>query len=394
MGTAWQYNATDLVREAGGQVVAVAIQYRLGLFGFLAGQEVRNNGALNAGLLDQRFALQWVQRHISKFGGDPKKVTIWGESAGAGSVVQHLIADDGNTQPKLFRAGIISSYYIPPQYAYNHWISEKLFLQVVEQTGCSSASDALLCLHQIDADVLNQINTHIRAKGIHDFVPVVDGKFITDRPSVLLGKGKLNADTILAVANTHEAALPGLAPPDTLNNFTISEYIANMWPTLTKKQLDEVLALYEGQGKPVDQAIAIKGESQYICPTYPVLRALKGRAFKGQFAVPPAYHFDDVFYYFPNSPVRYLVSPPFNNTEFRNNFAQSFLNFAISLDPNIKWDSSNTLPYWPQWTERDHDEMIFNKTEADEPSFQVVPTDEGRLRRCAYWESIGVDVWQ
>ncbi|KAF9544591.1 alpha/beta-hydrolase [Agrocybe pediades] len=118
------YDGNDLVRESGGEVVAIILQYRLGAFGFLAGEKVKKGGALNAGLLDQQFALKWVQNHISKFGGDPRKVTIWGESAGAGSVMQHVIANGGKTKPSLFRAAITSSAYLPSQYKYNSRIPE------------------------------------------------------------------------------------------------------------------------------------------------------------------------------------------------------------------------------------------------------------------------------
>jgi carboxylesterase type B len=72
--------------------ISVIIQYRLGAFGFLSSDEVKANGALNAGLLDMEFALQWVQAHIGKFGGDPTRVTIAGESAGAGAVMYQAMA--------------------------------------------------------------------------------------------------------------------------------------------------------------------------------------------------------------------------------------------------------------------------------------------------------------
>ena len=69
--------------------------YRLNLLGFLAGRAVQEDGNLNAGLLDQRAALEWIQRHISKFGGDPEQVTIDGESAGGASVMMHIVAFGG-----------------------------------------------------------------------------------------------------------------------------------------------------------------------------------------------------------------------------------------------------------------------------------------------------------
>ncbi|KAF5360608.1 hypothetical protein D9756_005152 [Leucocoprinus leucothites] len=399
-GDAYHYSPEDLISNAGGNAVVVILQYRLGLFGFLSGQKVHDGGTLNAGLLDQQFAFRWIQEHISKFGGDPTKVALWGDSAGAGSIIQHLIANDGNTQPKLFRAGITSSTYLPPQYAYNSRIPEKVFQWVVEQTGCSSASDSLGCLRNTDVDILNQANNNITAEGFFGlltFTPVVDGKFITDRPTVLLRRGKLNDAAIFSVTNRNESGRPNLVDPSIADTVKIPEYIANLWPELTQQQINQGAALYENAslGAPIDQAIAANSESVFVCPTYFLLRAMKGRAFKGEFAIPPAWHVNDLIYYFPNSIMgQQFSSPPFNNTEFRNNFAQSFLNFAISLDPNVKWDSKNTLPHWPRWTERGVTEMLFNKTESDKPVFQTVLTDAGLLRRCDYWESVGANSGQ
>lgn len=81
--------------------VVVEIQYRLGAFGFLASPDIKANGMLNAGLLDQAFALKWVQRYVKNFGGDPSRVTIGGESSGAGSVIYHALAY-GGAESKLF----------------------------------------------------------------------------------------------------------------------------------------------------------------------------------------------------------------------------------------------------------------------------------------------------
>lgn len=69
----------------------VTINYRLGAFGWLSGPEFQASGGIaNAGLHDQRLALEWVQENIHLFGGDPNRVTIMGSSAGASSVLHHI----------------------------------------------------------------------------------------------------------------------------------------------------------------------------------------------------------------------------------------------------------------------------------------------------------------
>lgn len=94
-----------MVNQSNGNMIYVTIQYRLGPLGFLSSAEVKENGVANAGLLDQRAALDWVQRHIDKFGGDPDKVTIIGGSAGGGSVTAQMIMYGGVADPP-FRAVI------------------------------------------------------------------------------------------------------------------------------------------------------------------------------------------------------------------------------------------------------------------------------------------------
>lgn len=94
-----------LVNQSVGSLIYVSIQYRLAAFGFLSSAKVRENEVANAGLLDQRAALNWVQRNICAFGGDPSKVTIIGSSAGGGSVMTQMILYGGITNPP-FRAAI------------------------------------------------------------------------------------------------------------------------------------------------------------------------------------------------------------------------------------------------------------------------------------------------
>lgn len=78
-------------------IVAVSLGYRLNVLGFLSGKEVQADGDANAGLLDQRAAIEWVQRNIARFGGDPETITIDGESAGGASVVMQVVAYGGES---------------------------------------------------------------------------------------------------------------------------------------------------------------------------------------------------------------------------------------------------------------------------------------------------------
>lgn len=83
--------------------ISVIIQYRLGAFGFLSSEDVKKGGALNAGLLDMNFALQWVQQYAKQFGGDPSRVTIAGESAGGAAVLYQSMAYGGKQKDDLFQ---------------------------------------------------------------------------------------------------------------------------------------------------------------------------------------------------------------------------------------------------------------------------------------------------
>ncbi|KAF9694710.1 hypothetical protein EKO04_007700 [Ascochyta lentis] len=101
----------------GEPILFVAPNYRLDVFRFMPGNEIKLEGSSNVGLKDQRLALQWVQDNIAQFGGDPEKVTIVGESAGSHSVMYQTIINRGNNSyngKPLFRGAIQSSASIYP----------------------------------------------------------------------------------------------------------------------------------------------------------------------------------------------------------------------------------------------------------------------------------------
>jgi carboxylesterase type B len=92
----------------GHPVIAVDINYRLSMYGFLQTPQLPAEGSPNAGRLDQRFALHWIQENITAFGGDPWRVVICGESAGTQSIAYHLFSYDGRDDG-LYRGAIMES---------------------------------------------------------------------------------------------------------------------------------------------------------------------------------------------------------------------------------------------------------------------------------------------
>ncbi|KAG1875719.1 Alpha/Beta hydrolase protein [Suillus subluteus] len=378
-GAASVFNGADLIVDSNHGVITVLIQYRLGLFGFLPGKAVKEGGALNAGLLDQNYALQWVQAYIGSFGGDPAKVTIWGESAGAGSVLQHIVAHGGNTQPPLFKTAMTSSTFLPSQYNYNDRIPEMLYSEVVNGTNCTSSSDTLSCLRAADVNTLQTLNYNINVNGFFGtfvFVPVVDGTFILERPTVTIRKGRLNGKYLLSMTNSHE----GNAFVDQSMTLDVADYVKTLFPNFGSAKVAGAVTMYENYGSNVNQANLVMGESIFVCPTYYLLLAFGERAWKGEFAIPPGLHGSDVAYYFTS----YGGGPPYNNSQFITAFSNSFMAMAMFETPDDRYTPGDITPSWTSW-QYDLTEMKFNKTLAGVPDIYTFKTDSALLERCAYW---------
>ncbi|KAJ6588190.1 Alpha/Beta hydrolase protein [Mycena capillaripes] len=384
-GSIGLYPVHDFVTLSDFGVIAVAVQYRLGVFGFLAGQDVKSSGDLNSGLLDQEFALQWVQQHISSFGGDPTRVTIMGQSAGAGGVLQHVVAHAGNTQPPLFRGVIANSPYLPSQYQYDDPIPEAVYSAVVSHLDCQDSRDTMTCLREADAAALLAAGTQIGASsflGTFTFLPVVDGTFIVERPTVTLQRGQTNGDMLVVTIDADEGAL--FVNPDAIiyNKLTLHDYIRGLFPRLGHRQVEHVFQLYSSLGftNTVNTASEIMGDSIFVCPAYYLTEAFKSRAWKARFAVPPGYHAQDLSYEFST----FATPPAVDDPAFLDAFRQSFMSAAIMMDPNARLRPS-ILPPWTAWGE-DRTEMEFGQ--AQSAFIKPFTTESELLERCNFWRSI------
>ncbi len=169
------------VLAASQQVVVININYRLGPFGFLFfGQGSASSG--NMGLLDQQLSLRWIQDNVAAFGGDPARVTLFGESAGAASVSAHLISPGSRD---LFSQAIMQSGAITNTWAYS---SPKDLLdksqEMAQNLNCNSSSseEILFCLRELSAKVIQAHAFDPKVKMMQfPFVPVSrDGQFFPE----------------------------------------------------------------------------------------------------------------------------------------------------------------------------------------------------------------------
>jgi carboxylesterase type B len=202
------YDGTGMIKQSGNNVIYVASNYRMGAFGFLAGTTMENEGLPNAGLWDQRAALQWTQNNIHLLGGDSTQVTVMGESAGAGSILHHIVAGGGTIQP-LFKRAIMQSIAFQPMWDRGGDL-EDVYQQFETFAGCTG--QGLACLRNADSSTLLGANTALNnaaMDGAFNVGPAPDGTFIRQLPALELASGNYwkDIDAILVSHVSDEAVL-------------------------------------------------------------------------------------------------------------------------------------------------------------------------------------------
>eukprot|EP00397_Hematodinium_sp_SG-2012_P021029 GEMP01021701.1.p1 GENE.GEMP01021701.1~~GEMP01021701.1.p1 ORF type:complete len:553 (+),score=90.93 GEMP01021701.1:133-1791(+) len=156
--------------------VVVTVSFRLGPFGFLKVHDA------NLGLWDQLLALQWIHKHISRFGGNPDDVTLCGESAGAMCVALHLISP--HSQPYFHRAILMSG-------AFSNVISSEDATIIAQKFAEQCGYGDVMGLHALSEEDITRsewLFLKKRTCGLMPFQPCIDGDFIPARPYTLLHK--------------------------------------------------------------------------------------------------------------------------------------------------------------------------------------------------------------
>ncbi|KAK3117094.1 hypothetical protein LTR53_001899 [Teratosphaeriaceae sp. CCFEE 6253] len=344
--------------------IFVEPNYRVNAFGFLPGKEIADDpdSDLNPGLLDQQAALQWTHNYIRHFGGDPKNVSIWGQSAGGGSVVAQVIANGGHTTPRLFSKALASSPYWPKTYKYNAPLAQSIYDTLAHLTNCTGPS-SLQCLKTADVHTLRTAarvisSSHIYNTSSYTWAPVIDGTFLRQPLSQATAQGKVNVDYGFGMYNLHEGEdfiPPGLqnatdavgyGPPGLLNvtgspRFSSSlpsfgKWLHGFLPHLAQGNLQRVEHLYPSCGTAEEltydtsfvRAGLIYRDVVLACPAFWMARASHKRAYVGEYTIDPARHATDTEWWYQlnnlqqNDPVTY------------EGFTGAFASFFQTSDPN------------------------------------------------------------
>ena len=342
-GASWpMYDGTNLARRG---VVLVTINYRLGKFGFFAHPALTKEnpeGPLgNYGILDQIAALEWVKRNVANFGGDPKNVTIFGESAGGGSV---LLLMESPLARGLFHKAIVES---------GGGRGNAETLKEAESAGQAAAKnwglagDDAAALRKVPAaEVLGNDTMDTGPR------PIIDGKIVPESAMAAFQAGQIAHVPLLIGTNSYEAGLF----PDMVKE-TAKKWSAE-WP--------QVMALYDPAGTAEKSVVETQLTSDAFM-TEPALALATAAARAGLHTylymfsylrpsergkVPGAIHFDEVYAIFDTMSV--IEPNPGPETKPIVEAMQSdWVEFARSGQP------AKTAEAWPAFTPEDERLMEF-----------------------------------
>ncbi|KAK8216046.1 Alpha/Beta hydrolase protein [Phyllosticta capitalensis] len=357
------YKGDGVVEQSGGKVIFVSGNYRLGAYGFLAGKTMEDQAVPNAGLWDQRAMAEWVQSYISLVGGDPENVNAWGESAGASSLLHHLIAQGGTLDP-LFKRAVLQSPAYQIMWDRNGTL-EDVFQNLTSLAGC--AGEGLDCLRTVDAATLDTANTALiksATDGAFNIGPSADGDFIRQLAPLEFASGNYwkGIESLIISHTSDESELFVDGHIQTDEEF--SEFIHDIFPEYA--ETSGINAAIESFYPPVstndtydsvtDRTKGFVRDTCFTCPARFLTEAYAGSTWNMEYAMTPGWHATDLLPTFYSSYVSFGGDVPITLIPGFGNLAQGYQSYltshARSGDPNTYRSDSSLLGLFAtvEWT--------------------------------------------
>ncbi|KAH1289350.1 hypothetical protein KXW98_007752 [Aspergillus fumigatus] len=419
-----RYNMSFIVStaaNAGLPFIGVSFTYRASVGGWIISRQVRGSGNTNIGFHDQRMALRWVQENIAFFGGDPRKVTLWGGSSGARDVGYHLAAYGGRDDG-LFRAAIMQSGSVVERTSSRRFPAQELYDSLVASTRCAEAEDSLNCLRYIPYDEINNafekspygIGRMAEAFG----GPSIDGNFLPNYGSLSLKDSRMVKVPVISGVVSHEGSnqIPGSVRDwadlrDYLINHisfptTAVDHLMGLYPPIVPRGDDKLEPPIEGitisshaEFERIEQLmgdLSNNAGARLMCESY------------AEFATCYAFRFDAMVssVYDERLGVRHgaEIGPVFQNfdgigwdvnpftgkgdglRQMSHLIGIMWAGFITAMDPNIGLDQHD--PAWPKYSETTRLTMVFNGNGS------WVEKDERRSVALEYINSVAQSVFE
>lgn len=390
------YDGNNLASE--GHVIVVTIEYRLGLLGFLYTGDGPFDAHGNYGIRDQRKALQWVQANIAQFGGDPEKITIFGQSAGSQSVFIHMMS---SKTAGLFRAAVLESAPFAVPYRTKKEALE-LTDKVLKLLNCNRKT-TIECLRNKTVDEINDVEDEITLKltgrKLNEYYepigPIIDGNELTIQPMIAAATGKYRKMPIIIGTVSEEGR--SFVYGAWKKNLTLDEYRAALG-IVHPQHFEEIEKFYAPKPELYDyrddlsQVItdylficAVKNSTRHFVNItsdkvflylFEHATVVKGGWGKDSFCEGHVCHSEELRYVFNNQ----IVNTTADENTLSETMVSYWSNFAYTNDPNI-----GPLPVslrWPTFHYNDSTTMHF-KT----PINELI--SDYRNDYCTFWNNIG-----
>lgn len=379
-----------------GRALADRIASRLGAFGFLGGDDITQHGSLNNGLLDQRLALEWVQKHIGAFGGDPSQINIWGGSAGGGSVALQMTAYGGRNSAPF--SSVIAEYPWWTPFLTKR-VQEHQYNQVLSNAGCTN----LACLLRLDGNTLanatqGALNSSYPSAqygyGLFWYGPVVDGNFVQQLPQEAFQQGNFHQVPLLVNHETYEGYVFSNKTSTSIADETRDAQL--IFPEAGPSFFSRLYSLYPGDAynSTLFQRQTWFGDFIINCPTYYMATASvdhlanPSSVFKMIFNANGGTHASTKALLF-SQDIDYGDT---TDKELAYIMSDYYLSFIVNQDPNP--GRRNGTAYWPSYSSQgddaaglEQDNVGFRAVQVDPSNAVFAVSDPDAGPTCDFWGS-------